>query len=320
MPTPRIFISSTCYDLKYIRENLRYFINTLGYDPILSEEGSVFYDPQLHITDACLAEVPLCQLFILIIGGHFGSKYKDSDKSITNKEYKEAVKAKIPIFALVEREVHEQYRVYDSNKSNPGLDPDQIKYPGVDSTKIFQFIEEVKAQTINNALVPFSDFEEIQNYLRLQWAGMFYHFLTRDSEAKRIGDILTALSRNTDKIEFFTRQVITSVAAPKEKLKVEFYDFIISYEVTHNLVCWNIQPSPQSFLKNQTLNELCGGEIVIEEDREGDISFLTYGGPPYKCSRERYDKISKEYKEIRRALLKKLEENNISLEDFLQES
>jgi len=26
MPTPRVFVSSTCYDLKYIPENLKFFI------------------------------------------------------------------------------------------------------------------------------------------------------------------------------------------------------------------------------------------------------------------------------------------------------
>ena len=38
MAVPRVFVSSTCYDLKYIRENLKYFIRSLGYEPVLSEE------------------------------------------------------------------------------------------------------------------------------------------------------------------------------------------------------------------------------------------------------------------------------------------
>jgi hypothetical protein len=66
---PRVFISSTCYDLRYIRENLKYFVRTLGYDPVLSEEGSIFYDPKTHVQDALLLEIPNCQLFVLIIGG-----------------------------------------------------------------------------------------------------------------------------------------------------------------------------------------------------------------------------------------------------------
>lgn len=105
MAIPRVFISSTCYDLKYIRENLKYFIRTLGYEPVLSEEGSVYYDPTLDTQDSCLREIPSCQLFVLMIGGRFGGAYKDTEDSITNNEYREAVKSKIPVFALVDNSV-----------------------------------------------------------------------------------------------------------------------------------------------------------------------------------------------------------------------
>lgn len=101
MAIPRVFVSSTCYDLKYIRENLKYFIKRLGYEPVLSEEGSVFFNPCLHTQDACIAEVPNCQIFVLLIGGRFGAKFKAEKHSITNAEYREAVRLKIPIFALV---------------------------------------------------------------------------------------------------------------------------------------------------------------------------------------------------------------------------
>ena len=52
MPAPRVFVSSTCYDLRYIRENLKFFIRTLGFEPVLSEEGAVFYDPSMPVEDA----------------------------------------------------------------------------------------------------------------------------------------------------------------------------------------------------------------------------------------------------------------------------
>ena len=89
--------------------------------------------------NACLAEVPSCQLFILIIGGRYGGKYKDTVKSITNAEYAEAIHSKIPVFALVERGVYDQYFVYLSNRNNPNLDATRINYPSVDSTNIFDF-------------------------------------------------------------------------------------------------------------------------------------------------------------------------------------
>ena len=87
MAVPRVFVSSTCYDLKYIRENIRYFINNMGFESILSEDGDVFYAPEQHTHDACLSEVQNCQMFVLIIGGRYGGNYKQEDKSITNKEY-----------------------------------------------------------------------------------------------------------------------------------------------------------------------------------------------------------------------------------------
>lgn len=319
MPTPRIFISSTCYDLKYIRENLKFFIHNLGYEPILSEEGLVFYDPVLHTQDACLAEVSACQMFVLIIGGRYGSRYKNTDKSITNVEYREAVRTKIPIFALVERGVYDQYRVYISNKGNPAVDPRKISYPAVDSTKIFDFIDEVQGQAMNNALVPFSGFEEIQSYLKQQWAGMMYTFLTSEGEAKRVGDILSTLSTATEKIEFFTRQVVDSVADPTTKITVEFYDFLLEHEVIRDLYAWELRPVPKEILRYETFDDFCKGEIQIPDNPDyGDFT-LTHGGPPYELGSKRLKKKRSEYKKIREVLLKHLDEKKIPVDKFLKE-
>ncbi len=39
MARPRVFISSTFYDLKQVRSDLERFINDMGYDPVLHERG-----------------------------------------------------------------------------------------------------------------------------------------------------------------------------------------------------------------------------------------------------------------------------------------
>lgn len=316
MPTPRIFVSSTCYDLKYIRENLKFFIRTVGYEPVLSEEGAVFYDPTLNVQDACLVEVPACQLFVLIIGGRYGGRFKQSDRSITNVEYQEAVKARIPIFALVERSVNEQFRLFASNKQNKAVDPRKISYPAVDSTKIFDFIEEVQNQSINNALVPFSDFEEIQGYLKQQWAGILYRFLTSESEAKRVGDMLSTLSAATANIEFLTRQVVKSVGDPITNATVEFYDFLMGFEVVRDLATWNLRPSPRSIVAHETFEEFCENKVEIDSgDRHG--TSLTYGGPPYSLGKARLERNVKEYQEVRAELMKRLKEKGIKVQDFI---
>lgn len=312
MPTPRVFVSSTCYDLKYIRENLKFFVRTQGYEPVLSEEGSIFYDPKLHVADSCMAEVPSCQLFVLIIGGRHGSQYKG--KSITNGEYDAAVKAKIPIFALVEREVLEQSRVYMANKSAT-MSP--MVFPAVDSTLVFDFISEVQSNAVNNALVPFSDFEEMQGYLKRQWASMFHQFLMSESEARRVGDILSAISQSTDKTEYLIRQLLTATGDPITKLKVDFYDYLIQQEMSHDLVCWGMQPSPQKFLEFESLDALCDNRIVPSDEKGMS---LTYGGPPYRASESRVQRNREVYLAIRKELMDRLKAAGVTIEAFLASS
>jgi hypothetical protein len=72
MAVPRVFISSTCYDLDAIRDSLRSFIESVGFDPCLSDRGDVFYHPDLHTHDSCINEIGNCHLFVLLIGGRFG--------------------------------------------------------------------------------------------------------------------------------------------------------------------------------------------------------------------------------------------------------
>jgi hypothetical protein len=311
MPAPRVFISSTCYDLKYIRENLRFFVRNLGYEPVLSEDGAIFYDPTLHIADACIAEVPICQLFVLIIGGRYGSLHKG--KSITNAEYVAAIKAKLPIFALVERDVLEQSRVYAANKSNT---ENQIVYPAVDNTLVFDFIQDVQAHAINNALVPFSDFEEMQTYLKRQWANMLHQYLTTESEAKRVGDILQAIAQSSDKVEYFTRQLVAATGNRIAKLKVNLYDFLLNEGLVHDLVAWKIDCSPAKFLQYPTLDDLCDNQIEAEDSESYS---LTYGGPPYVASKEHVESNRRKYLAVRAELLNRLKAADISQDEFLQE-
>ena len=45
MAKPRVFVSSTYYDLKYVRSSLELFISSLGFDPVLFEHGGVAFAP-----------------------------------------------------------------------------------------------------------------------------------------------------------------------------------------------------------------------------------------------------------------------------------
>ncbi|QKF68574.1 DUF4062 domain-containing protein [Arcobacter venerupis] len=206
MAIPRVFISSTCYDLKHIRENLKFFVKTIGYESVLSDEGDVFYSPYSHTHESCLKEVETCQLFILIIGGRYGGNFKDTDKSITNNEYKEAVKQNIPIFTLVEAGVYSDHNVYNKNKKDKPNIYKNISYPNIDDIKIFDFVDEVRNNGKNNAIQPFRNFSDMEIYLKKQWAGMMYDFLlekNKESESKltnKLLDNINLASRKTEEL------------------------------------------------------------------------------------------------------------------------
>ena len=75
MATPRLFISSTCYDLHEVRFQLRRFIEEIGYEPVMSEFGDIFYDLHQHVHDSCRDEVAKCNMFLLIVGNNYGTVY-----------------------------------------------------------------------------------------------------------------------------------------------------------------------------------------------------------------------------------------------------
>lgn len=323
---PRVFVSSTCYDLRYIRENLKFFVRNMGFEPVLSEEGNVFYDPKLHVQDACLAEVPTCQMFVLIIGGRFGTRYKNTPESITNREYKEAVKSGVPIFALVEQQVHAEYLVYGRNKENPDIDATKINYPAVDSIRIFDFMEEVQSNAVNNALVPFSDYSELESYLRQQWAGMMFNFLTQQGESRRVANMLETLTTMNDRIEFLSKQILASVGTDIDKLNVKIYDAMLGYNCIRDLAAVGVRLSPIDIVKTNSYEDLLKkGKIEIAEGQEGISMSITLGDSRLGhtvaiFSEGKFDQNKQEYKKLREEVFKILAESGKNPQNFISGS
>jgi hypothetical protein len=315
MATPKVFISSTCYDLKYIRENLKYFVRTIGYEPILSEEGAVYYNPSQHTHDACLTEIPNSQLFVLIIGGRYGGRYHSSDDSITNLEYREAIRLKIPVFALVESAVYNEHHLYNKNVENEDLDLSKINFPAVDSTKIFEFIDEVRGNSINNALVPFKDFGDIETYLKQQWAGMMFDFLSNMNEQKRVADTLTTLSEMNARIEMLSKQILVSVGTEDAKIDAALYEEMIASEAVRDLAYWKVRPAPVNILVNPSFRSCAkamGVQMEIEEDPE------SYSiGSDGTISRAKFERVSMEYKNLRNELTQILKDAGTTPEQYL---
>jgi hypothetical protein len=70
---PRVFVSSTYYDLKYIRNDLEHFIQEYCFDPVLFESGDVTFKYGEKIDESCYREIGNCQIVVLIIGGRYGA-------------------------------------------------------------------------------------------------------------------------------------------------------------------------------------------------------------------------------------------------------
>lgn len=315
MATPRVFLSSTCYDLKYIRENLRYFIKTLGYEPVLSEDGQVFYSPLQHTHDACLTEIPTTQLFVLIIGGRYGGRYLNTEHSITNAEYKEATRLKIPVFALVESAVYNEHHLYQKNKTNTEVDLTKIKFPAVDSLKIFEFIDEVRGNSINNAIIPFRDFGDIESYLRQQWAGMMFDFLSKRSESQRVSDTLSTLAEMNARIEMISKQILVSVGTEEAKIDAKLYEELIASECIRDLAYWKLRPTPSHVLINPTFTACArsmGVDFEVHPGRSHSI------GSNNTISLGKFNLSTKEYKKLKEKLSEILKDSGISEKSYLE--
>jgi len=137
MPSPKVFVSSTCYDLGPVREQIRNFLFDLGYEPILSEYSDILYDPRTHTHTSCLHEVPGADMVVLIVGSRFGGKAVPealntvnlesitsagfdisaienvSNLSVTQLEILKAVESQIPVFAFVDEKVWHDHLVFE---------------------------------------------------------------------------------------------------------------------------------------------------------------------------------------------------------------
>ena len=247
MASPRVFVSSTCYDLSEVRDSLVDFIRSFGFEPVLSDRGDVFYHPDIHTHNSCLNEIGNCQLLILIIGGRFGGKYiADENRSIVNAEYSAARDQKIPVFTFVKRNVYSDHFVYSKNRKNDQLG--KIIFPSIEGNKnadrIFQFIDEVRSSDVNNGFFSFDFARDITELLRKQWSGMFFEFLQERSANDQLRanqNLLNSISIAGDKVEELVKRLyrhIDSAGAEATIADVEdrllakhFYENLLKYTV-----------------------------------------------------------------------------------------
>lgn len=228
MARPRVFISSTFYDLKYVRSSLDSFIEGLGYEVVLSEKGRIAYDPDLPLDESCYRDAADVDIFVLIVGGRYGSAasgeklqgkpaFYDRYESITKMEYRAAVGKDIPSYILAEKNVFTEYETFRKNKGNTTID-----YAHVDSVNIFRLLEEILSQSHNNPVYQFERHTEIEAWLKEQWAGLFRELINRRSEQKQLAtlaDKVAELSSINSSLQRYMEAVVSRVSASPEEAK-----------------------------------------------------------------------------------------------------
>ncbi|RGE59878.1 MULTISPECIES: DUF4062 domain-containing protein [Eisenbergiella] len=180
---PTVFVSSTCYDLKQIRTDIKgFFEEQLKYDILLSEYSTFPLDPNIGTLNNCLRVVDeRADIFILVVGCRYGS-VTETGRSITNMEYLRAKAKGIPIYAFVDKKILSVLSLW---KDNPNADFRST----VDTPKLFEFVDSFRG---NDGIwsFGFETAQDIIDTLRTQLGYLFY-----DSLAYRQRTISKKLSK-----------------------------------------------------------------------------------------------------------------------------
>lgn len=163
---PVVFVSSTCYDLSQVREDLKDFISDdYGFEPMLSEFDSFPIDPCIGTFENCLSNVDnYADIFVLVVGNRYGY-VTESGKSITNLEYLHAKAKGIPIFVFVSKQMYNTLPLWRANKNG---DFSSV----VDNIKIFEFISDIYDEA-HQWIYTFDNVRDIKKTLKNQFSLIF---------------------------------------------------------------------------------------------------------------------------------------------------
>lgn len=206
------------------RAQLRSMLLSVGYEPVMSDQADVIFDPRVHTHTSCLREVMNCDVVILLVGSRFGGtiipkalesididrlpdisradhlNIDDGKISITQAEVLQAIQTGLPVFAFIDSGVMRDHLTYEKNKNKSIIK--EIEFSSIDKPEtaayIFEFINFLRLRNENNSLFEFSRFEDIELQLKKQWAGLFQRLLQEQrmkmSEGRRIDNLSSQIA------------------------------------------------------------------------------------------------------------------------------
>ncbi len=238
---PRIFISSTFYDLKYIREDLASFVKAHDYEPVMFENGDIGYTPGKPLDISCYEAMRNSDMVILIIGGEYGSAANGEKRngfneyiSITRNEFRTAIETGIPVFVMIDKKVMTEYEVYEVNYEAIENGIGIMKFPSTKNINVFRFIKEIK-NIVNLPIQEFEKSADIKGFIGKQWADMFKHYLRslrNQNEDKKIENSVDEMKSLIQKIDIMVDSVgknVLSKEDPEEYKNVINQQEILSF-------------------------------------------------------------------------------------------
>lgn len=287
----KVFVSSTCYDLNIVRNELRSYLQTLGHEPVMSDYNDILFDPRHHTHESCMKEIGNTDVVILIIGSRFGgnaipkainsldlenlkmlskgNKILETPEkiSITQLEIFKAIESNIPIFTFIDSKVLHDHLFYEKNKDKKGF-IDTVEFPSIDKKEsavyIFEFINFLRLRSKNNSIVDFSKLSDIEDYLKRQWSSLFQRLLFEQRSNKSESRRLEAFSEELKDIKSLILSSITAGQAKDVGRGVLRYRRLVEFILGFN------HPNPsQLLMENITWQELIDkldiNEIIITE-------------------------------------------------------
>lgn len=216
MARPQIFISSTFYDLKGVRDDLARAMKDLGYETIRHEVGAIPYARGDKLESSCYREVENCDILVCIIGGRYGSGSTVSTGSITQNELRQAYDQGKQVYVFVEKNVLSERSFYKNNRDVPNL-----VLTHVSDRKVFDFIDEVDQLPTGNPLFAFENASDIIALLKEQLAGLFQRMLKEQTNARQhqfldqlkssiatVGELATYLSTAADQAGIAVKDIL----------------------------------------------------------------------------------------------------------------
>jgi hypothetical protein len=240
MARPRVFISSTYFDLKHVRAGLDAFLRELGYDSVTFEKGGVAFIYDESIESSCYREVEQCDILVLIMGGRFGalsesdrSKKRVSElasklKSVTQREYETALEKGIPTFVFVEKGVLAELETYRRNRGKS-----DVSFAHVDNVLIYELIDAVMGQKQGNFVRGFESLDDITFWLRDQLAGLFLKLLREQTSRREIRDLggqIVELRAVVESLKEYSEEIVRSVSKGDAEQVIERVESTLARE------------------------------------------------------------------------------------------